>query len=242
MEQSNIKTGFTEIDEKIGGLTKSDLICIASRPRIDKSNFVLNIVNNIAKQQTKTVIFSLDNSKNQIVNSMINIECAISNNVLETTSNLILLKENVYIHDILNITDIEQTSRKLKLQENIELIIIDNLQLIKSEQTLEEVIIRLKTLAQELNVTIIMLSQLSEESESKEDKRPTLVDLENSSEIVNYVDIIMFVYREDYYDMASEKKNIAEIIIAKNKRGTTGTVELLDIKPIYVNIEWDREN
>lgn len=231
-----IETGFTDIDNITGVL--ADLICIASRPAMGKTTLALNIIKNVAAQQKSTLIFSLDNGKDLIKNKIINIEIANSSNFIETARNLLSLEEQLYIYDnVLNIEDIEQTARKLKLQENIGLIIIDYLQLIKFERTLEEVIIRLKTLAKELNVPVIVLSQLSRELESREDKRPTLSDFGNSACITEYADTIMFVYRDDYYNKDSERKNIVEVIVAKTNRKITGTAELLNIRSKYVNME-----
>lgn len=234
-----IQTGFTDIDNITGVL--ADLICIASRPAMGKTTLALNIAKNIAAQQKTTLIFSLDNSKDLIKNKIINIETANSSNFLKTAKDLLELEEQLYIYDnVLNIADIEQTARKLKLQENIGLIIIDYLQLIKFERTLEEVIIRLKTLAKKLNIPVIVLSQLSNELESREDKRPTLADFKNSACITDYADTIMFIYRDDYYNKDSERKNIVEVIVAKTNREITGTAELLNIRNKYVNMERHR--
>lgn len=234
MKQSNIKTGFTELDEKIGGFEKGDLICIASSPSENKRILALNIMCNLSKQQIPVCLFSLDENKSYLTHRMINIENATFGSILETTRNLILLQENTYIYDnILNITDIEQTARKEKSQKNIGLIIIDYLQLIKSEQTLEDVIKRLKQLAKELDVPVIILNEL----ESKKEKRPTLSDFNNSSNIVNYADTILLVYKDDYYNIDSEKKEIVDITVAKSKTENTGMIDLLDIKTRYVNIE-----
>ncbi len=201
-----------------------------------KTTLALNIARNIVIQQIPTAIFSLDNSRGQIIDRIINIESAISNSFLTTAINLLLHESKFYIYDnILNITDIEQTSRKLKLQENIGLIVIDNLQLVKSEQTLEEVIIRLKTLAQELNIPIIVLSHLSKELESRKDKRPMLSDFKDSTCIKKYADKILFVYRDDYYYKDIEEPYFVEVIIAKNnKRESMEIVSLIDFKTRYV--------
>ncbi len=232
MKQSNIKTGFTELDEKIDGFKKSNLICVASRPAAEDKKFILNIVNNIAKQQKSVLLFSINDNKGYIINEIINISCATSTNIQETIKDLTLLDENTYIYDnVINITDIEQTSRKAKLQENIDLIIIDYLQLINFDVAVEEVIIRLKTLAEELNVPVILLCQLSGKI-----NKPNLLDLKYSSIIEKYADIVMLVYREDYYNKNSEKKYVAEVIISKKDEGNLGTVELLDIKNKYVNL------
>jgi len=231
-----IETGYKNIDNITGVL--SDLICIASRPTAGKETLILNIVSNVIKQQIPTLIFSLDNSRGLIKNRIMNVESTISSNFVETARNLLLLEEKLYICDnILNISDIERKAVKLKLKKDIGLIVIDYLQLIKSDTTIEDTIKRLKALAKELNIPVIVLSQLSKELESREDKRPVLSDLKNSSAIVNYADTIMFVYRDDFYDTNCERKGIVDVIIAKTIRGITGIAELLDIKNKYVNLD-----
>lgn len=233
-----IKTGFIDIDNTTGVL--ADLICIASVEGAGKRTLALNIVSNVVKQQIPTLIFSLDNSKELIKNRIMNIESAKAIDFVEVARNLLAFEEQLYIYDnILDILDIEQMARKLKLQENIELIIIDYLQLIKCNGTIEDTIKRLKKLAEELNVPIIVLSQLSKEAESREDKRPVLSDFKNSSVIVDYADTILFVYRDDFYDKNSEKKDIVEVIIAKTIRGITGTAELVNIRNKYLNLVRD---
>ena len=231
-----IETGYKNIDNITGVL--SDLICIASRPTVGKETLILNIVSNVIKQQIPTLIFSLDNSRGLIKNRIMNVESTISSNFVETARNLLSLEEKLYICDnILNISDIERKAVKLKLKKDIGLIVIDYLQLIKSDTTIEDTIKRLKALAKELNIPVIVLSQLSKELESREDKRPVLSDLKNSSAIVNYADTIMFVYRDDFYDTNCERKGIVDVIIAKTIRGITGIAELLDIKNKYVNLD-----
>jgi len=237
-----IETGFTELDEKLGGIKKGEIICIAARPAMGKTTFALNLITNFAIQQIPTAIFSLDNNKSMLTDRIKDIECRVSHTLLETSINLLLFEKYINIYDnILNITDIEQKARKLKLQENLGGIVIDYLQLIKHEGTLEEVIIRLKTLAKELNIPIIILSQLSKELESREDKRPILSDFKSSSAIVDYADTILFIYRDDFYNKDSEKKYVVEVITSKNKYGDIGTDELLNIRNRYVNIEKYKE-
>ena len=238
MKENTISIGFNYIDNSIGGLVNSDLICIASRPTVGKGTLALNIVSNVVKQQIPTLIFSLDNNKESIKNRIMIIESAKASDFVEVAKNLLSLEQQLYIYDsILNILGIEQMARKLKQQENIGLIIIDYLQLIKSDKTIEDIIKRLKKLAEELNIPIIVLSQLSKELESREDKRPVLSDFKNSSVIVDYADTILFVYRDDFYDKDSPMKDIVEIIIAKSKSGDTGTEELINVKTRYINLE-----
>ncbi len=242
MEQNKIKTGFRDFDNITDGFEKSDLIYVASRPNMGKSTFALNIALNTALQKIPTFLFSLELSKEQVVNEMMNIECAISHNFLENARNLILLQENVYIYDnvIQDITILEQTAKKAKLQENIGLIIIDYLELVDFDRTLEEKLIRLKIFAKELNVPIIILSNLSQDLELREDKRPVLSDFTYTSSIVNYADTIIFLYRDDYYNTDIKQYNrytVTEFIIAKNKRGGIGTVKLLYNNKRYINID-----
>ena len=189
-----IKTGVVDIEEGINKLRNGDLICIASRPSIEKFTFAYKLAINDTNNQNSILVFSLENSKNEI----------------QKRINKILPKEkNTYIFDnILNIEGIEQNARLIKLQKNMDLIIIDYLQLIKSDGTTKEVIKRLKLLAQELNVPIILLSQLSRKIESREDKRPMLSDFDKSSALIDYADTIMFLYN-------NEKQNVVEVITAK---------------------------
>lgn len=229
-----IKTGFENIDNITGGL--SDLICIASRPTVGKRTLTLNIVSNVVKQQIPILIFSLDNNKESIKNRIINIESTKSSNFVEVARNLLSFEENIYIYDdVLTLSSIEQTSRNLKSQGNIGLIIIDYLQLIKSNTTIEDTVKRLKKLIKELNIPIIVLSQLSIELESRENRRPLLSDFKNSSAIVDYADTILFVYRDDLYYSDGAKKDIVEVIIAKTIKKITGTARLVDIRNKYVD-------
>lgn len=242
MEQNKIKTGFRDLDNITNGFEKSDLIYVAARPNMGKSTFALNIALNTALQKIPTLLFSLELSKKQVVNEMMNIECAISHNFLETARNLILLQENVYIYDnvIQDITILEQTAKKAKLQNNIGLIIIDYLELVDFGRTLEEKLVRLKVLAKELKVPIIILSNLSQDLELRENKRPVLSDFTYTSSIVNYADTIIFLYRDDYYNTDIKQYNrytVTEFIIAKNKRGNIGTVKLLYNNKRYINID-----
>lgn len=243
-----IKTGFRDIDDRIDGFGNGDLICIASRPTVGKKVFAYNLVTNIAQKEIPILIFSLENCKSQTLQEIFDVVFAINrtedNKVYseerhtEDIRNSILVEQNTCILDnSLSIESIEQNAKLMKLQKDIGLIIIDYLQLIKHEGTLEEVIIRLKKLAKELNIPIIILSQLSNELESREDKRPTLADFKNSACITDYADTIMFIYRDDYYNKDSERKNIVEVIVAKTNREITGTAELLNIRNKYVNME-----
>lgn len=247
-----IKTEFRDIDDRIGGLRNGDLICIASRPTVGKKVFIYNLVTNIAQKEIPILIFNLENCKSQALKEIFDVVFAINktedNKIYseerhaEDVRTSILVEQNTCILDnSLSIESIEQNAKLMKLQKDIGLIIIDYLQLIKHEGTLEEVIIRLKALAKELNIPIIILSQLSKELESREDKRPILSDFKSSSAIVDYADTILFIYRDDFYNKDSEKKYVVEVITSKNKYGDIGTDELLNIRNRYVNIEKYKE-
>ena len=173
-----IKTKFIDIDKKMTKLKNGDLICIASRPDVEKFTFAYNLAINNTNKQIPILIFSLENSKKEI-------QKRIDKNISKE-------KYTYILDNILSIEGIEQNARLIKLQKNIELIIIDYLQLIKNDGTTEEVIKRLKSLTQELNVSIIILSQLSRKIESREDKRPILSDFDKSSTIIDYANTIIF--------------------------------------------------
>lgn len=187
-----IKTKFVDIDKKMIKLKNVDLICIGSRPDVEKFNFAYNLAINNINSKSSILIFSLENSKKEI-------QKRIDKNISK--------KKHTYIMDnILSIENIEQNARLMKLQTDIEIIIIDYLQLIKTNGTTEEVIKRLKLLAQELNLSIIILSQLSMEIESRKDKRPVLSDFNKSSTIVDYSNTIIFLYKNN------KKQNVVEVI------------------------------
>lgn len=190
------KTGVVDIEKGINELGNGDLICIASRPNVDKFTFAYNLAINNANNKFSILIFSLDNSKNTI-----------QKRINKTISK----EKHTYILDnILSIAGIEQNAKLIKLEKDVGIIIIDYLQLIKSDGTTEEIIKRLKSLAKELNVAIIILSQLSLKIELREDKRPVLSDFKKSSAIIDYADIIMFLYN-------NKKQNTIENITPKNK-------------------------
>lgn len=232
----SIKTEFTDIDNRIKGFKGGDLICIAARPGMGKTTFAYNLATNIANNQIPVLIFSLENSKNQVqkrIEEIISLE-----NKVENTKIKAVIDNNTYILDnVLDIASIKEKARQMKSQKDIGLVIIDYLQLIKTGGTVNEAVVRLKLLAKELNIPIIILSQLSNKIESREDKRPKLLDFENSYRMVTYADIIMFIYRDDYYNADSEKKCVADIITSKNKYGRIGTDELLVVQnKRYVSI------
>ena len=245
---SGIESGFIDLDEKISGLNKSDLIIVAARPAMGKSAFVLNIASYVAMHdKVPVMIFNLEMSKEQLVKRMLSSESEIDsmrlNNANLEQEDWIKMADAsnrladvpIYIDDtpVLTPSEIRAKCRKAKLEKNIGLIIIDYLQLMESktvngsrQQEISEISRGLKILAKELDVPVIALSQLSRATESRADHRPMLSDLRESGSIEQDADIVMFLHREDYYDKDTEKKNIAEVIIAKNRHGETGTIEL----------------
>lgn len=245
---SGMESGFIDLDEKISGLNDSDLIIVAARPAMGKSAFVLNIASYVAMHdKVPVMIFNLEMSKEQLVKRMLSSESEIDsmkiNNANLEQDDWIKMADAsnrladvpIYIDDtpVLTPSEIRAKCRKAKLEKNIGLIIIDYLQLMESktangsrQQEISEISRGLKILAKELNVPVIALSQLSRATEARADHRPMLSDLRESGSIEQDADIVMFLHREDYYDKETEKKNVAEVIIAKNRHGETGTVEL----------------
>ena len=247
---TGVPTGFTDLDYRTAGLHGSELILLAARPAMGKTAFALNIAANAAiRAKASVVIFSLEMSKEQLVNRMLCSEAMVDSNKIRTgkleeddwaklASAIGPLSEaDIVIDDTPGITvmDIRTKCRKLKLEKNIGLVVIDYLQLITGnnkrvgsrEQEISEISRSLKILAKELNVPVIALSQLSRAVEQRPDHRPMLSDLRESGAIEQDADIVMFLYRDDVYNKESEKKDIAEIIIAKQRSGSTGTVDLL---------------
>ena len=259
---TGIPTGFADLDYKTAGLHNSDLVLVAARPAMGKSAFALNIATNAAVQaKVPVIIFNLEMSKSQLVNRILCSEAMVDSNKIRTgkieeddwvklaTALGPLSEAPIYIDDTpgITVTEIRAKCRKLKLEKNIGLIVIDYLQLIQGsgkrnssrEQEISEISRSLKILAKELDVPVIALSQLSRAAEQRADHRPMLSDLRESGAIEQDADIVMFLYRDDYYNPDSEKKNIAEVIMAKHRAGSTGTVELLWLGNYtkFVNIE-----
>ena len=259
---TGVPTGFTDLDYRTAGLHGSELILIAARPAMGKTAFALNLASNAAlRGKTGVAIFSLEMSKDQLVNRMLCSEAMVDSNKMRTgkleeddwakLAQAIgpLSEANVFIDHTPGITvmEIRTKCRKLKLEKNIGLVIIDYLQLITGngkkggsrEQEISEISRSLKILAKELNVPVIALSQLSRAVEQRPDHRPMLSDLRESGAIEQDADIVMFLYRDDVYNKESEKKDIAEVIIAKQRGGTTGTVDLLWMGSYtkFVNLE-----
>ena len=263
---TGIPTGFADLDYKTAGLHNSDLILIAARPAMGKSAFALNIATNAAMQaKVPVALFNLEMSKSQLVNRILCSEAMVDSNKIRTgkieeddwvklASALGPLSEApIYIDDTpgITVTEIRAKCRKLKLEKNIGLVVIDYLQLIQAsgrknssrEQEISEISRSLKILAKELDIPVVALSQLSRAAEARQDHRPMLSDLRESGAIEQDADIVMFLYRDDYYNPDSEKKNIAEVILAKHRAGSTGTIELLWLGNYtkFVNIEKYRE-
>ena len=200
------KAKLLKVDKKITEFQNGDLICIASRMINNKITEVYNLVTNIIKKSVSILVFSLDSSTKTFQNNIKNVRAKEE------------FKNNIYIlDDILEITNIEKNTKKYKIQNNIDMVFINYLQLVKcigSDETEKEVIIRLKKLAQELNIPIIILSQLSRKVEEREDKKPILLDFGKSSVIIDYADFIIFLYDNN------EMKNLVEVNYIKgNKNG-----------------------
>lgn len=259
---TGVPSGFTELDYRTAGFHGSELILIAARPAMGKTAFALNIATNVAvKANVPVAVFSLEMSKEQLVNRILCSESMVDSNKVRTgkleeddwtkLAGAIgpLSEAEIFIDDTpgINITEIRAKCRKLKLEKNIGMVVIDYLQLIQGsnkrggsrEQEISEISRSLKILAKELDVPVIALSQLSRAAEQRPDHRPMLSDLRESGAIEQDADIVMFLYRDDYYNQDSDKKDIAEIIIAKHRGGSTGTVELLWLGSYtkFVNLE-----
>ncbi len=259
---TGVPTGFSDLDYRTAGLHGSELVLIAARPAMGKSAFALNIATNAAlRGNTPVAIFSLEMSKEQMVNRILCSEAMVDSNKVRTGklededwSKLAeaigpLSETGIYVDDTpgISITEIRAKCRKLKLEKNIGMVVIDYLQLVQGsnkkngsrEQEISEISRALKILAKEINVPVIALSQLSRAVEQRPDHRPMLSDLRESGAIEQDADIVMFLYRDDYYNEDSEKKNIAEVIIAKHRGGSTGTVDLgwLGSYTKFVNLE-----
>ncbi|MCI8546113.1 MAG: replicative DNA helicase [Clostridia bacterium] len=247
---TGVETGFTDLDYKTSGFHKSDLIIIAARPAMGKSAFAINLATHAAtNSNTPVVIFNLEMSKEQVANRILCSEAMVDSNKIRTgkiddnewiklaNASGRLAEAPIYIDDTpgISIMEIRARCRKLKLERDIGLVVIDYLQLVQGsgkknasrEQEISEISRSLKILAKELDIPVIALSQLSRGAEKRDDKRPMLSDLRESGAIEQDADIVMFLYRDDYYNEDSEKKNIAEVILAKHRGGSTGTVELL---------------
>ncbi|MGE5472959.1 MAG: replicative DNA helicase [Ignavibacteriales bacterium] len=245
---TGVPTGFSDLDAKTSGLHPSDLILIAARPAMGKTSFALNIAQYASIHgRVPVALFSLEMSKEQLVNRILCSEAMVDSQKIRTGK---LDEEDwtkiagalgpiseapIYIDDTpgLSVMEIRAKCRRLKLEKDIGLIVIDYLQLMqgrgKSEnrqQEISEISRALKILAKEINVPVVTLSQLSRAPETRSDHRPILSDLRESGAIEQDADLVVFLYRDDYYNPETEKKNIAEVILAKHRNGSTGIVEL----------------
>ena len=251
---TGIPTGFIDLDYRTAGMQPSDLILIAARPSMGKTAFVLNIAQHVAFKQNKTVaIFSLEMSKEQLVNRMFSLESRVDAQHLRTgqlndqewekliESAGVIGRSNLIIDDTpgISISELRSKCRKYKLEHDLKLVIIDYLQLMTGsgrsdsrQQEISDISRSLKAVARELSVPVLALSQLSRAVEQRPDHRPMLSDLRESGAIEQDADVVMFIYRDDYYNHDTEKKDVAEIIIAKQRNGPIGTVELAWL-PMY---------
>ena len=244
-----LSTGLSAVDDKTSGLNKTDLVLLAARPGMGKTSMALNIVLNVAKATNKAVaVFSLEMSKDQLVTRILSNEALVENQrlisgnlresdwtkIAEAASTLSRLDIRIDDNPLLTVADMNAKCRRI---DNLGLVVIDYLQLMTSaggkgysgenrQQAVSDISRMLKIMAKELQVPVLCLSQLSRANEKREDKRPMLSDLRESGAIEQDADIVMFLYRDDYYNEDSEKHNIAECIIAKNRHGETGKVEL----------------
>ncbi|GFI26619.1 replicative DNA helicase [Lachnospiraceae bacterium] len=246
---TGIPTGFMDLDYKMSGLQNSDFILVAARPSMGKTALVLNIAQYVAfHENLATAIFSLEMSKEQLVNRLFSLESRVDAQILRS-GNLndsdwekliegadVIGKSHLIIDDTpgISISELRSKCRKYKLEHDLKLIIIDYLQLMTGsgrtdsrQQEISDISRSLKGLARELNVPVIALSQLSRAVEQRPDHRPMLSDLRESGAIEQDADVVMFIYRDDYYNKDTDMKNIAEIIIAKQRNGPIGTVNLV---------------
>ncbi|MCU6762952.1 Replicative DNA helicase [uncultured Roseburia sp.] len=245
---TGIPTGFNSLDYKLSGLQPSDMVLVAARPSMGKTAFVLNIAQHVTlKEHMATAIFSLEMSKEQLVNRLFALQAPMDAQVLRSGnladsdwSKLMeaagqIAASPLIIDDTpgISISELRSKCRKYKLEHDLKLVIIDYLQLMSGsgksdsrQQEISDISRSLKQLARELSVPVVALSQLSRQVEQRPEHRPMLSDLRESGAIEQDADVVMFIYRDDYYNKDSEKKGIAEIIIAKQRNGPIGTVEL----------------
>lgn len=242
---AGIPTGFAALDRVITGLNKSDLILLAARPAMGKTAFALNIASNVAlKAGKKVVVFSLEMSREQLVERMLSSDASVRGDRMRTgelnaedwvrlaRSAQTLAKAPVYIDDTAGIT-VPEIKARLRRERDLGVVIIDYLQLMSSAsrsenrvQVVSEITRSLKILAKDLSVPVIVLSQLSRGPEARTDHRPMLSDLRESGSIEQDADLVLFLYRDAYYNRESEEQNVAECIVAKNRHGGTGIVKM----------------
>jgi replicative DNA helicase len=241
-----IETGYENLDSVLNGLQKQNVIILAARPSMGKSAFAGNLAANISKR-FHTAIFSLEMTKNELLNRMIAAEGLVDFEKIKNGNLSIdewskvgeaaasIANRKLFINDTgsINITKIKAECKKMKMQEGLDVVFIDYLQLITGnkkgsrEQEISEISRDLKSLAKELDITVISLAQLSRACEQRDNKRPMLSDLRESGSIEQDADIVMFLYRDEYYNKFTEDKNIAEVLITKNRNGRTGMTRLV---------------
>jgi len=261
---TGIATGFTDLDYRTSGMQRSDLVLVAARPSMGKTAFVLNLVQHIAlKSERPIAIFSLEMSKEQLVNRLFAMNAKVDaqklrngnltggewEQLIESVGDI--GESKIMIDDTpgISITELRSKCRKFKLEQGLDMVIIDYLQLMSGsgskssegnrQQEISEISRSLKALAREIDAPVIALSQLSRACETRQDHRPMLSDLRESGAIEQDADVVMFLYRDDYYNKDTEKKNVAEIIIAKQRNGPIGTIELVWLPEYtkFVNME-----
>ena len=245
---NGLPTGFNDLDTKLTGLHKGELILVAARPSMGKTAFVLNIAHHVAvKEKVPVAIFSLEMSKESLVSRVLSVDSRVEAQairtgdvkdedwlkIIESTDNISRAPLIIDDNSSITLSEMRSKCRKLKHTENIGLIIIDYLQLINPvgkveshQQFISDISRALKGIARELEVPVIALSQLNRAVDSRPDHRPVLSDLRDSGAIEQDADGVMFIYRDDYYNPDTEKKGIAEIIVAKQRNGSTGPIEL----------------
>lgn len=264
---TGLETGFRDLDYKTAGLQQSDLILIAARPAMGKTAFVLNLAEYVALHSTSTIaMFSLEMSKEQLVKRLLSMNAHVDSQKIRTGNlededwdRLVgsvrrIGNSHLVIDDTPGITasELRTKCRKLKLEQGLDLVIIDYLQLMSGsgrrrsenrQQEISEISRSLKLMARELSVPVIALSQLSRAVEQRPDKKPMLSDLRESGAIEQDADVVMFLYRDEYYNPDSEEKGVAEVIIAKQRSGPTGTVKLAWRANLtkFGNLETDRQ-
>jgi replicative DNA helicase len=259
---TGLPTGFVDLDYKTSGLQPSDFILVAARPSMGKTAFVLNIAQYMAFKKNLTVaIFSLEMSREQLVNRLFSLESKVDSQSIRT-GNLkdedwakliegagVIGNSNLIIDDTpgISIAEMRSKCRKYKLEHNLGIIIIDYLQLMSGsgrsdsrQQEISEISRSLKALARELNVPVVALSQLSRAVEKRDDKRPMLSDLRESGAIEQDADVVMFIYRDDYYNKDTPNPNVAEIIIAKQRNGPIGTINLVWMPEYTRFVNWKK--
>ena len=252
---TGLDTGFIDLNKKLGGFHKSDLILIAARPGMGKTAFALNLVANAAiRSKSSVAVFSLEMSKEQLVQRLLSSQSNVAlNNISKgkiaddewkklTDAMTVLSSSDIFIDDTpgIKVSEIRSKCRKLKMEKGLDMIMIDYLQLMEADgradnrqQEVSKISRSLKILAKEMNCPVIALSQLSRNTESGKDHMPKLSDLRDSGAIEQDADIVMFIYRDEYYTkMETKKKDLAEIIIAKNRHGEISNIELVWIGKI----------